>query len=213
MKSKPNIMKSHFNYFLLFLSFVFIASSCQKEDIKVEDELPPITQEGLNTFGCKIDGEVLVPKDGFSTNLFTGGTLVGLEAGYPRFGENPVKNYFYIRAGNFVDQGGDIIYLHLQDIDSTGEFELFNSTGNSLYENTNPYHSIIRLFDNSDNESRYFSFEKGGVIRVTRFDTLNHIASGTFEFDIVKESDPLSDTISVTDGRFDINWNTLNEQE
>jgi len=44
-------MKSHFKYFLLFSAFVFIASSCQKEQIEVEDKLPPITEEGLNTFG------------------------------------------------------------------------------------------------------------------------------------------------------------------
>ena len=35
----------------------------------------------------------------------------------------------------------------------------------------------------------------------------------TFEFDVIKESDPFSDTLSVTEGRFDINWRTLNEEE
>jgi len=52
----------------------------------------------------------------------------------------------------------------------------------------------------------------GGSIVIDRYDTINTIISGTFEFDAVKESDPFSDTLSITEGRFDINWRSLNEE-
>ncbi|MEO7444893.1 MAG: hypothetical protein ABIU55_05295 [Ferruginibacter sp.] len=43
----------------LFNCFVF--ASCKKDKTN-EDQLPPPTQTGANTFGCKINGKVFVPK-------------------------------------------------------------------------------------------------------------------------------------------------------
>ena len=40
------------------------AASCKKEN-KNEDQLPPATQTGANTFGCLVNGKVWIPK-GFS---------------------------------------------------------------------------------------------------------------------------------------------------
>jgi len=65
---------------LSFLAFLLLATSCREENITAKDELPPITLEGLNTFGCKIDGEILVPKDGFSNSLIGGGKTNSLQA-------------------------------------------------------------------------------------------------------------------------------------
>ena len=47
-----------------------LASSCKKE--KMPDALPPITTEGKGTFGCKINGEIWIPKtqDEFLGNNF-----------------------------------------------------------------------------------------------------------------------------------------------
>ncbi|RUA35319.1 MAG: hypothetical protein DSY77_02815 [Bacteroidetes bacterium] len=211
MKSKPNHMKSHLKYLLLLLTFILIASSCQKEEIEVEDELPPITQEGLNTFGCKIDGEVLVPKDG-DPGFLSRGTK-GLTAGNPHAGENPVESYFFIRALNAQDEGGDYVFLYIPELEVASEYELGNSTGSTTYENNSPNHAIVISYDGETTGKRYLSFEGGGSIVIDRYDTINTIISGTFEFDVIKESDPFSDTLSVTEGRFDINWSTLNEEE
>lgn len=204
-------MKSHMKCLLSFLTFILIASSCQKEDIKVADELPPITQEGLNTFGCKIDGEVLVPKDG-DPGFLSRGTK-GLTAGNPHAGENPVKSYFFIRALNGQDEGGDYIFLYIPELQVAGEYELGNSTGSTTYENNSPNHAIVLSYENGSDSEKYISFENSGKINISRFDTINSIISGTFEFQAIKESDPFSDTLSVTNGRFDINWSTLNEEE
>ena len=51
-----------------------------------------------------------------------------------------------------------------------------------------------------------------GTITITRFDSTNsnnHIVSGTFELTVFNEDNP-SETIEITDGRFDINLNTVN---
>ena len=45
------------------LFFITITISCINKD-DPEDQLPPITQTGANTFGCIINGKVLIPKDG-----------------------------------------------------------------------------------------------------------------------------------------------------
>ncbi len=213
MKSKPNNMKSPFQYLLTLLTFILIASSCQKEEIAVEDELPPITQEGLNTFGCKIDGEVLVPKDGNPT-LFVDGAK-GLQAANRKLNINGVgeMSYFYVKAVNAQDNGGDYIFLYIPNLENPGDYDLGNSTGSTLYENNSPNHAIVISYDGETTGKRYLSFEGGGSIVIDRYDTINTIISGTFEFDVIKESDPFSDTLSVTEGRFDINWSTLNEEE
>ncbi|RUA35318.1 MAG: hypothetical protein DSY77_02810 [Bacteroidetes bacterium] len=215
MKSKPNNMKSLFHYLLTLLSFVFIGSSCQKEEITVEDELPPITQEGLNTFGCKIDGEVLVPKDGTPSSLFSFGSTKGLTAGNVEVGiiNDEFQRYFYIQGINTQDGNGDYVFLYIPNLKTAGEYELGNSTGSTMYENYSPNHAIVFLGDDKNDGEKYLSFENGGEINITRYDSINSIVSGTFEFDVIKESDPFSDTLSVTEGRFDINWRTLNEEE
>lgn len=42
-------------FYLLILSQLCLASACTKDNM---DELPPATQVGANTFGCKINGVV-----------------------------------------------------------------------------------------------------------------------------------------------------------
>ncbi|MBL0190536.1 MAG: hypothetical protein IPQ18_04090 [Saprospiraceae bacterium] len=61
-------MTFHHPYFVAII--LSLASSCKKE--KMPDALPPITTEGKGTFGCKINGEIWIPKtqDEFLGNNF-----------------------------------------------------------------------------------------------------------------------------------------------
>lgn len=193
---------------LSFLVFLLLSTACRRENIAVKDALPPITQEGLNTFGCKINGEVLVPKDG-KGSLFVGGAK-GLRSALAVVSEE--KKYYYIQAVNAEYIGGDYIFLYLPNLKSAGRYVLGNSIGSTLWENNSPNHAIVTSYDEFDNGESYLSFENGGSIVVDRYDTINFIISGTFQFRAIKESDPFSDTLSVTEGRFDINWKKLNEE-
>jgi hypothetical protein len=62
--------------FLLFFSLTLLLGACELfPEAEPENVLPPITQEGANTFGCKVNGEVWLPyKDGGFISL-TGDAL------------------------------------------------------------------------------------------------------------------------------------------
>jgi hypothetical protein len=59
---------------------------------------------------------------------------------------------------------------------------------------------------------RYSSYENSGTITITRFDSENKIYSGTFYFKAVNRDAP-NDIIEVTNGRFDVDLNTLHNRE
>ncbi|MEO7801559.1 MAG: hypothetical protein ABIR81_06155 [Ginsengibacter sp.] len=50
-------------YIVLIFCFFLITASCKKNNTPTdEDQLPPATQTGANTFGCLINGKVWLPK-------------------------------------------------------------------------------------------------------------------------------------------------------
>ena len=48
---------------LLFSIIILFTTQCKKDKNK-EPELPPETNTGAMTFGCKVNGKVFVPQDG-----------------------------------------------------------------------------------------------------------------------------------------------------
>ena len=50
-------MKTLKRLLLLCLALLLLANECKKENY---DTLPPETQEGKNTFGCYVNGELFV---------------------------------------------------------------------------------------------------------------------------------------------------------
>ena len=54
------------HYLTLFLiaALLTLATACEKEPLDTLDELVPATQEGANTLGCLIDGEVFYNRGG-----------------------------------------------------------------------------------------------------------------------------------------------------
>ena len=56
----------------------------------------------------------------------------------------------------------------------------------------------------------YWSGNNSGTITITRFDYFNGIYSGIFSFTLYNNDNP-TETINITDGRFDINVATLNQ--
>ena len=53
-------MKQFFLKTILFL-FTIAFYNCENND--PQEQLPPITQTGANTFGAIVDGQVFIPKD------------------------------------------------------------------------------------------------------------------------------------------------------
>ena len=64
--TKTKLMKTQS---LLLLTLAFLAFSCKKDPPipePTEPVMPPLTHQGLNTFGCYIDGELFVANEGES---------------------------------------------------------------------------------------------------------------------------------------------------
>ncbi|MBL0294048.1 MAG: hypothetical protein IPQ04_07235 [Saprospiraceae bacterium] len=166
---------------IIFFSILLLAS-CKKE--KMPDALPPITTEGKGTFGCKINGEIWIPKtqDEFLGNNFD---LVAIyEEDLPkRISMGASKKY-----GDFKQEFSIYIYqpitigvldtniISMRFIDVNVSFEPYEITRYKQHTNFN----------------------------IKRFDISNRIVSGTFEGLLVK---PITkDSIKITEGRFDVRF-------
>ena len=157
-----------------------------------EPSLPPITQEGKNTFGCLINGKVWIPDFGGAGDIYN----------------TPLTTAKYdpFRQGQFVlkaqKKGNDaIIYIAIigtpteksYDLIKTDSFQIggasvdFSKGANSLF----------------CSDSRNLSYFKGKTI-ITKFDFQRRIAAGTFEF--MLKSKNCTDTLKVTQGRFDMTF-------
>lgn len=181
---------------IILLLAVFTFFNCSNNDDPIEqDQLPPISQTGANTFGCIINGKVLIPKDGIGVPQPKGINVYYFQN----------KN-FVIDAANLKDTNGDRIYLYVNNLTSTGaySFGLSNGESTSTFEPDFP-HCWARTFDTSIGGFRYFSNTSSGTITITRFDENNHIVSGTFKTTVFNEDNP-NQTIEITEGRFDVNW-------
>lgn len=173
---------------ILILWFLLLGfSSCDKE---VDTPAPPITAE--NTFSCKIDGELFVPQNhGGFIPLY--GYLINILE----------DNSWIITLSN----GKKTFYLFLKNVDHTGNYEVFKSDGdlNFLYdENT-----VVELTDDVSN-SVYTSLNNSGNIEVLSF-TIGQKLILKFDEIILGSTTNPNETIVLTDGKLNINKETLNK--
>lgn len=176
-------------YLILYSFFVLVLSSfssCEKkEDFSV---LPPETQSGNNTFGCYVEGE-----------KFFGGYLI-------HFGISPLSADYSRKQ--------DLLIIH-----ADGKFE-DKKQGSMDIQIFNPKVDVLlkmhrakfdyypRIFPGTSSVFTEFGVSDGGEVVITKFDTVNKIVSGRFNMigkgaiDINDYSG--SDSIRITEGRFDI---------
>ncbi len=169
-----------FSFILLFLLLL----SCKKE------KLPKPTQQGKNTFGCKVDGKLFVPKD-----VITVPVTPGLIAFYDEAG----SNYFELRVTENKDEenGG---------LRRTILFKIFNLTvGTNNLNEQNKVSVKISVDNNQLDKSYETNSTTGGILTVTRLDTNQNIISGTFSF-VAAPKQANSQNVHVTEGRFDISY-------
>lgn len=139
--------------------------------------LPDITTTGKNTFGCKVNGKIWLPETGWLNQ--------GTRLEYS-------NKHLIIHAYNYTKR--EYIDLDVAPITDTIYCLFYDArlkTQWSRYVNEN---SSINY--NSDTIMK-------GFLRVSRFDLLNGIVSGTFEFDTYNSK---VDTAYITEGRFDLHF-------
>ena len=160
------------------------AASCKKEN-KNEDQLPPATQTGANTFGCLVNGKVYVPKG------FNGTGTPNPQIQYSLDLNN--KPYLGIIARQTMNSNinGEVL-IAFRNLDQLGSFSTPTDFNFSFGWNDYPGCSTP-AFDTT--------IQKWGSGVITKLDLQNNIISGTFD---CKFKTLNCDTIFLTQGRFDI---------
>ena len=197
--------------FTLAISLFFL-TACTNDEAQGSAclaNLPAITTTGANTFGCCINGNLLIPRDG-------SGTFGSEDYGAILFGGYPNSTDYYeldIRDFKSEHTGKILIHLHQAHANGIGDYIIDESNGDHSIDGLNHTYLHCRVFDAKTNSYQYYrSTENSGVIKITRYDFQHRIISGTFNC-VVTNSSNSNDRIEIKDGRFDIKWDTLLDKE
>lgn len=172
-----------------------VGVGCMKEE-SVEPKLPAATEAGLNTAGCRVDGNIW---EAYNADMFAGSatsarwykTLGGRKALSILLNRNDDQNEILSKTG---------ISLYVPDIRSTGTFEL-NQPARPALANSNPAYASFSYSKPAPDEVYLTGPQATGRLIITRFDTVTHVVAGTFEFTAERMN---SSPVRVTEGRFDL---------
>ena len=200
-------------YVLLIAFSLGALGGCNKDEHAELDSgsvgtLPPETQIGANTFGCLINGNLLIPRDG-NRGLGTTGRGMFMDGGYPNgteYNEIIVRDYRSFRSGSML------VHIHSLVQLGAGDYIIDESNGQSSIDGLNHTYLHCSVFDAASNTYKFYkSFENSGVIKITKFTFtpgVSSIISGTFTCRVRNSLNP-ADEIEITSGSFDINGYTL----
>lgn len=163
---------------LIIASILFLGSSCKEEEV-----LPPATEEGLNTFGCLVNGELWKPEGRV-------GQTPRLDASYDPTYDNGTFDIAAYRIRS--DDDRQYMYIYTTNMDKIGSYRL-----NALDTGAATYSNPLCSYDRDP------SIYRDGILNITKFDLQNQVVSGTFEFVLAM---PGCDTLKVTNGRFDMKF-------
>ncbi len=117
MKTNQKVILHQYGLILLML-FVLgvIMTSCSKDEASSQEELPELTSEGKNTFGCLVNGEKWVAYTSFAI-----GGPIALEGTY-----NLSTRGFYITATRDLDDQNkfETIRFGIQNLTSAGGYDM-----------------------------------------------------------------------------------------
>lgn len=182
----------------LFFILLFLLTSCDpKEDSRT---LPPITTTGENTFGCYVNGVLVTPRDG------PAGLNSQPAKGMKIASGNSIDKveYHEIRVRDWKSGTRGIVRIYFEP--ALYKLGAGTYTVQSNREDT-PNGKPIVLLTIRLHDEWYNSIAGTGEVNLLRVDSVNRIVSGTFSCEAV--ADP-NNRIKITEGRFDININTLN---
>lgn len=172
----------------LLLIFLVSISACRKDHIN-NQILPAETQNGKNTIGFTLNGQVWLPyytcslgSDPCGKILARYGTGFGGRANHIGFS--------FTRRAN-----GKFSFLQISPILA---ISTITSTGNKI--------DSVSVGYFSDERKNFANVLPGSNLNITKLDTLGKIISGTFHFFLSEYNNP-GNTIEIKDGRFDLVFN------
>ncbi|WP_435412372.1 hypothetical protein [Psychroserpens mesophilus] len=196
---------------ILLLVLTTICFNCGNDDTILNHErtLPPITQNGANTFGCYIDNTLFIPRNGDGTfnNSDPAALVWGDPSGNLQYQEYDLHDYKSEHTAS--------VFLHLQGIHQYGTDNYIINESNGLTSVDGLDHTYMhcRVWrENVGNYQNYLSYENSGTITITNYSLSSRLVSGTFSGSVRNYQEP-HDTIQITNGRFDFKWDTLDETD
>ncbi|MBR9844858.1 MAG: hypothetical protein GYB35_01535 [Algicola sp.] len=196
---------------ILIVLITVLCFSCGNDDALTTNErsLPPITQNGANTFGCYIDQLLFIPRNGDGTfnNSDPAALVWGDPSGNQQYQEYDLHDYKSERTAS--------IFLHIQglhqnDIDT---YTINESNGLTSIDGLDHTYMHCRVWrDDVGNYQNYLSYDNSGIITITNYSLSGRLVSGTFSGSVRNYQEPY-DTIQIRQGRFDFKWDTLDETD
>ena len=175
-----------------FLLILLIANLHCKKSAPPSNILPPMTQEGKNTFGSIVNGEVWIPY-----------YQCGLINFLTKCKELHTDVY---KVDSTINLPLDFELSTSREIKTGGSFSSFMFGATVL--KTGKFDSVLIVTYVKDSISYRPQYPLGNAsnaITVTKIDTIKQIISGTFYFTLYSFSH--DDSLVVTDGRFDVTYN------
>jgi hypothetical protein len=183
------LMRQPYALWLLAIFYTLsLGSSCDDFTNIKRDELPAITTEGKNTFGCKVNGEVF---RNFGRNFY--------------FRDLKVRRNSAV-LGDFSLHASQTTRMHggESEITSIDFYSIFTTEGEHPFTEASMYADPSIFCD-----PNIIIFERDTAspasLNILRLDTVNFIIAGTFEFVLIHPECP-GDTLRITEGRFDVEW-------
>jgi hypothetical protein len=165
---------------LFSISALAFLSCC--ELFKVEPQLPPITMEGKNTFGCFVNGKVWLPK---------GSRFI--QAVLSTYFSGPAQRRNLSFGAENVDSGSGFVFYVNNPILIDQNYLLTDTTTEVFYGENGFGHIGCDYEDDH---------VVAGKLKILKFDLSENIVAGTFEFTSFNPA--CGDTVKITEGRFDI---------
>lgn len=178
------------------LVLCLLANSCKKDNTD-PNGLPPATQAGKNTAGFLLDGKPWLPK-GSPTSLQPYGVS------WPRFrvqgGRTLEINFFRYNSKDDLTA----VNFHFPDVHHSGTFDLSQYINTGVISGPQPPYAVYSIYEPGPDRKFYTGSTARGQIIITRFDTIARVVAGTFDAKLKEDGGP--DSLSITQGRFDLTF-------
>lgn len=196
-------MKNSLLKFLILFSFIFIIGCNSNDDDQdtLKAELPEITTEGAHTLGCKINGDIFLPKDDESCVSFECLPVSELRLSYL---QNGSQYQLSIIARNNINGNISLnLDLYLNEPLQEQVYDLSEAYIPSINRTWPNGSSCIYQRIDGENFNSCFATNSDvtGTLEITAINEEERFISGTFEFQAVNQS---GNVVNFTDGRFDI---------
>ena len=189
----------------LFLLFILLAGCSKDNSGDPTFTLPPETQIGANTFGVTINGKVYVPRD------LTAFSIMPKKKAVTFWASPDGYTWDELEVIDGASSTGFGMTIHIQNLKALkeGKYILKQSNFQNQNDSEQYTHIYFDFYNTSINQYAYYgSIENLGELNITRLDIPNSIVSGNFKGKFIRYGSN-EDTITINDGRFDINWVTV----